>query len=60
MPNQCSKVADFRLAYFKRKTGNAPLEFFSGPDDVIEITLDLPQLWRHCKTVGTQNFPCFF
>jgi len=44
MPNQCSKVADFRLAYFKRKTGNAPLEFFSGPDDVIEITLDLPQL----------------
>jgi len=31
--------------------------FFSGPEDVIQASLDLPQLWRNRKNVQTQNFP---
>jgi len=51
----------FRIVYFKEKNKEiATSIFLLGHDDVIQKTLDPPQLCRPTKKVQIQTFPIFF
>jgi len=70
-PIKGCKKADFRLVYFKRKNKEmTPCIFFSGPDDVVQKSLDPTHSRHHAKKssnpkVGifknqTEKTFCFF
>ena len=57
-PIKGSEGADY--VFWKKSDKSASGIFFSGPHEVIQKDLDLPQLCLCTKNVQTRKFPSFF